>query len=390
MKKSRLTRLLSVFLVLLLLCASLVSCESKPIKPGKNAIASVGTVGEFDVPYEELYFLVNSYKKQLDVKYSLDATSERTEEYKKELRELVYDNIVSNYAVLTLCKDVGLSPDTADIEEQVQAKIDSYIKSDFDGKRREYKNYLKETGVTDNYLRFSIEVDLLYSKLTSEYLKRGIINDDEAFIRSTINDEFVRTWHIMIIDDGTEASKSKAEEALAKINSGVGMYEMIGSKYNQDFQLTVTDGYYFTKGEMEGRYEAAAYDLEVGEISGLVKSTGKNSSGDSVECYYIIQRLALEDEYINKNFDTLKDKYYTSVVIQKVDSVTDALEFKPNDYCNSLDLLKLEAPRQTDVALILVISISVVSVLAVAGVIVLVVYKKKSRAKRYAPNNKLK
>lgn len=377
--KNKFFKSVTLILVFAALLALLASCESLPLKSSKKALTVVGTVDEFEVTYEELYFLVHSYSSQLDKKYGENASS--SEEYLTELKELIRDNIVSNYAVLKLAKENGLSLDSETVKEEVQNQIDAYIESDFGGKRSNYKKSLKEMGTTDNYVRFSIGTDVLYSQLISEYLKNGVINDNEAIIRETINEEFIRTKHIMILNgDGSAENYERAEEALEKLNSGTSMYKMIGSAYNDDLMLTTDDGYYFARGTMDEAYEEAAYALEINEISGIVASVGENPyTGEQENCYYIIQRLDLEDEYIDKNFETLKDSYFSSVVYDMVSELQTTMSFSFNEYGASLNLSELEAPSQTDPVVLIIIFSVVFGVLAVASIIIIVIFKKKRK-----------
>ncbi len=392
-------KLIISVLLISLFVSVFTSCESRPLKSNKTASDTVGTVGEFDVAYEELYYLVKSYRAQLDLKYGNDAYKSSevitvtddsgaekevvlSEYYLERLKELVYDNIVPNYAILTLCQDVGLSLDSEIIQENIQSSVDTYIETDFEGKRSEYKKAMKEQGITDNYIRFNIGVDLMYSGLVAEYLESGVLTDDNEKIKAKINEEFIRTWHIMILnEDGSPENLVRANEALAKIEGGESMYKMIGGTYNDDLTLTTLDGYYFTKGSMDKAYEEAAYALEVGETSGVVASIGKDSVGNQVDCYYIIQRLELEDAYIEKNFEELKNSYYSSVVYEKIDELSNALEFSPNAYGSSLDLLELEPVGQSDpVVTITIVSITVGAIL-IAATVCLIVFaiKKKNR-----------
>ena len=199
-------------------------------------------------------------------------------------------------------------------------------------------------------------------------------------MREIIEKDFVRTWHIMILDEnGSEENYDRAQEALRKIQDGATMYEMIGSKYNQDFSLTTTDGYYFTRGGMDQAYEEAAYSLDVGEISGIVKSIGKNMSGDQVDCYYIIQRLELDDQYINKNFDTLKKDYHDSTIYSMVETLEASLKFVPNEFCTSLDIIEMEKPTQQDPVVIFSATAIIVGVGVIAAVTVVLLRRRSKR-----------
>ncbi len=385
-------------IVLLLVCIlSFVSCKSQPIKTAKDDLVPVGTVGDYEVTYEELYFLAHNYMDTLNAEYGNDAstsdemitvtddegdehTVKLSKHYYDKLSELISENITSNYAVLTLAADAGLSLDDEDIRDEIQKELDIYIENEFDGKRRTYKKYLDEYHMTDNYVRFSIGVDVLYSRLTTEYLNSGEITTDEAEIREIINEEFILTRHVMLIKDD-ETDYETAEYVLEQIRSGESsLYKMIGSKYNKDYGDT-GNGYYFTRGTMDKAYEDAAFALEIGEVSDIVTAMGKDGYGNRVPCYYIIQRYELEEDYINKNFDKLETEYVNSVVYKKMELAQSSLEFKPNEYYDSLSLLELDEPRRTDTVMITVIALCVGGAAIVAGGIIFWVRHEKKKIK---------
>jgi hypothetical protein len=156
---------------------------------------------------------------------------------------------------------------------------------------------------------------------------------------------------------------------------------MIGSKYNDDLTPGTLDGHYFTKGTMDKAYEKAAYSLEVGEVSDIVASVGKDN-GRTIDCYYIIQRLELDDEYIEKNFDTLKSDYYISIVYDMVEELQSSLSFALNDYGRSLDLLALEEPSTTDPVIVLIVGSVIFGIVIIALVTATVIVMKKRKEKQ--------
>ena len=385
------------FLLLLACTLSLASCKSHPIKTAKQGLACVGTVGNYEITYEEIYFLAHNYRETLDAEYGDDAAASNemitvidddgeeravklSEHYYETLADLIFENITANYAVLTLAEKEGIALSDEDVQEEIQKELDLYITNEFGGKRRAYKKYLDEYHMTDNYVRFSIGVDVLYSRLTTEYLKNGEIATEEDEIREIINEEFILTRHVMLIND-KETDYDTACYVLDKIRSGESsLYEMIGSKYNKDFGDT-GNGYYFTKGSMDKAYEDAAFALEIGEVSDVVTAMGKDNYGNSVPCYYIIQRFALDQDYINKNFDTLESEYINSVVYTKMEAEQSTLEFVTNGYYDSLSLLELDEPRQTDTFTLWIVGLIIGGVVIVVGGIVFFVYHEKKKIK---------
>ena len=155
--KKNTAKAIALILVLILSLSVLSSCASS-----KN-MKVVGNVGEYEVYYEELYFLTTSYKEGLEAKYgayaSLDA--ENAKKFDDELRELVYSNITTNYAILSLCAENGLTLEDNGLDDRVDEYIDELITYSFGGKKREYKKSLKEFGLTDHYVRCTATVDIL-------------------------------------------------------------------------------------------------------------------------------------------------------------------------------------------------------------------------------------
>lgn len=379
-RKSVFLKLLALTLLLVLTFTLLTGCKSRAIPAGKLAQTPVGQVDGRDILYEELYFLVSGYLPALQAKYGDDVSAIRA-----ELSELVAKNITANSAILRLCENEGLVYDEKALKEDAQQYVDSLIASDFGGDRKAYREGLAEGGMTDHYLRFTASVDALYGQLPTVYLQNGLAPQSDEAIRSYVQEHFIRTWHIAIlVEEGEtyEDNLKKAKTALAKIEGGTSMYEMIGSTYNEDFSLVTTDGYYFPRGTMDKTYEEAAFALEIGQNSAVVESTGiSNKTGDRVTCFYIIERLALDTEYIDSHLSALSDQCANAVVAQKLDAVSATLSFVPNDYYATLDLTALEAPKDgIDVPLVLLIlGISLVVLAGITVSTIMLIRKRKKK-----------
>lgn len=378
MKKTYFIKLISIFFAFFVISATLVSCST-----GSNkALAVVGKVGEFEVTYEELYFLSVNYAEELEARYgeysSLDGEAKAA--FDAELRGLVYENIVTNHAILTLCKKHGLTLEDEGLDKRVKKYVDNMIATEFDGSKSDYKKSLAAYGMTENYVEFTAAVDLIYSDLLTKLLDEGTVVDDDAEVLSIIENEFVCTWHIMIAnDEGDDIAENRAliEEALRKYNNGtMSMYELIGSNYNEDLSVPF-EGNYFARGYVEKEYEDAAFALEVGEISDVVESRGITSSGKKVSCFYLIKRLPIDKEYVTENFNELEGIYRDGVMAAMLDEVRDPLTFEPNEYCETLTLNALDAPKTLKTSVIIV---AVVASLAVIAVVIVIVIKKKKKA----------
>lgn len=368
-------RIISLLLVLVFLVMSLSSCA-----PAKTK--AVGAVGEYEVAYEELYFLAFSYKTGLEAKYGeyekLDEG--KAKQFRDELRGLVYSNIVTNYAILSLCKEEGLTLKSDGLADRVDDYVEKFIATEFKSDKAAYKNSLKQYGMTEHYFRFVSSVDILYSDLMTKLLEKSDVVNDNEKMKDIVKSEFARTWHIAVINDegeSIEQNRAKAEEALAKLRDGsMSMYRLIGSQYNEDISITDLDGIYFARGSMDEEYEKAAFLLEAGEVSDVVETDG---------AFYVIQRLEIEDAYVEKNLYDLREKYIGSVIYEKLEKKKNELKFEPNGFAQGVDIAALEVPEANGLVIALVLG---GAALVIAGAVVTVILVNKRRARALVERKK--
>lgn len=333
--KKKLIKIAGLLLCAVMLALSLVSCAAgRPVKASAQDLKVVGKVGNFDVLYEELRYVTLFYKQQLEDKYGegIWKDTATAQKYSDELYELVTRNITANYAVLSLCAEVGITTDAKEIQESVTSYINEMAEEL--GGRSQYKKQLKAENATDHFLRFTIAVDYCQNELYYSYTQDlGLIETDfEKIYDYIMADNFVRTVHVYIQndkDDDVEKNRAAAENVVEQIKNGESINKLIGSSVNEDFDLTTTDGYYFGRGEMLQAYEDAAFALEVNEVSGVVETpTG----------FYVIKRLPLESTYVMQHLTTLIDQYQYSELNKYIDQRQEQLSIEFNDYGKSLDL----------------------------------------------------
>ena len=68
-------RVIAALLTVLMLAFCFVGCDSMALKPTKESVREVGSVGNFAIYYDELYFLVSTFRKELDAKLGEDAAT---------------------------------------------------------------------------------------------------------------------------------------------------------------------------------------------------------------------------------------------------------------------------------------------------------------------------
>lgn len=349
-----------------LLCLSLVGCKVHKLTPDDLAVTPVGTVGGYEVTYDELYFLANSYY-----------TEGMSED---ELKTLVYDNIRTHYAILALCEKYGVDIDSDELFDEVDAYVNEV--ADGLGGASSYKEFLKESSSTDNFTRFTVRCNLLYEKLPLALATAGELLIDEDEVCEYIVNNFVRTRHFMVANnegDDPAANLAVMEKALKDLRAEkTTIYELIGGKYNEDL-LIPGDGYTFGKGSMEQAYEDAAFALEVEEVSDIVTAMGRLASGEYVECYYIIERLDLTKEFVKENYEDLELQYSGSVAAQMVEDKKNELSFTPNEFGASLKLTDLD-PVGPGTDVFLIVSLCVWALVAVIAVVAFILIRRKMKA----------
>ena len=388
-------RFVSIILCIATILTLLCSCSQRPLAQGKLAGTVVGTVTggseKYEIYYEEFYPLAQDYYKIAKAKYGNDK-----DKINAEVWDSLYEKIIINSAILELCASEGLKYDESALRDRVNQFLETEATANFDGTYDQFIDAQEEAGFTDHYLRFCIGVEFLYHDLAIEYQKNGTIPNTDAKIEKYIKENFLHTWHIAIYvdeNDDRDAEYERAKEALAALKDGTSMFELIGGKYNEDTNLETlkgTYGNYFQKdvcpwGE---DYEKAASTLKENKAyDSIITTTGISpSSGETVECFYIIERLPILNTEIQDNFEELSDTVINSILSKNLDEKLKALKFEPNDYAKNLDLANLEKPTNgIDYQLVIAICVSICAIILLICAIFIF---RVLRAKRF--QNKLK
>ena len=326
----------SLLICLLAFCVLCCSCSRlEPLESSEENLQVVGCVDEFEVLYEELRFAVLTYKQMLIDTYGEDIFDdpELAPKYEAMLKESVYENITSNYAILLLCKEVGIETTDEVLVEAVQTKLEKQVEEL--GGVRKYKKFLRENNMTDSFFRFNLLVDIMQNELFYVYIyDLELIAPDDETIYDIIQSEFIRTQHIYISkDNGKSYDENKAliTEAYESVKSGDD-FLAIAKSYGGDESID-ENGFYIPKGYMSETYDSVAFELDVDEFTEIIE----DDAG-----FYIIKRLDLDPVYVLMNFDTLKERYQSYAFLSMVNDMQKELEFKPSEYLESIDILQIK------------------------------------------------
>lgn len=338
---------LSLVLLLSSLCMSLTGCNSKEKKQNQTVVA---TCNGFDIKYEELRFLTLLYKESMAASYGAHIWDDpaTAETYRAELEEMVQKHLNENYVILTTCLAYYVDLEDPKADAYADTQIDTLIKKDFEGKKKEYRAWLKQHHMSESYFHFSLEVSYLESVLYYTLLDGGFFDYDstniDAYVDYVLNDPaYARTLHVFIRNNDGEspeqnlATAQQISQALHAVSNVKQREEImrsyIGSAHNDDLNLVSEDGYYFTHGEMDEVYEDVVFGLEVGEVS---EAFACNNG------YFVVMRLQPESDYVLTNCATLLRNYQAAVLGLTEDSFRDACVVEYNEYGKSIDLLTIE------------------------------------------------
>ncbi len=317
----------------IIIASTLISCsQSRPIKSTEEELRVVGNVGSFEVRYEEFRFVALTYKKALIEQIGENALTDN--ELEEKIRSYTYDAIRTNYAILTMCAEVGIDIDNKTLQEALDVKMEQII--DELGGRGKYKSYLKENYMTDSFFRFNTLMDIMQNELFYVYVDDlGLIEngDDYDKMAEIIEDEFVRTQHIYISKNNGKSyddNRATAESAYSQISAGEDFMD-VALELGEDSEMT-SEGLYIMEGYMDEQYENIAFSLNEGEFSELVETD---------TAFYIIKRLPHDSLYVMWNYSALCETYRQYTFLNMIDDISRGLKFVPNEYLENLDILNM-------------------------------------------------
>ena len=334
--------------IAMLICISaiLTSCAVKPIKSTAEEAAVIGTIGKYEVRYEELRYLVLNFKQDMALKYGENIWTDLTmaEQYKEELWERVSDKIVSDYYAVQAMADyyyVGGGSALMMTEKPILDAVQETVEETVDecGSIKKYKEMLASQYLTDNLFRFYTAAETCATELFYILVQDlGIIESSDEYIDEYFaSEDFVRTNHIFlkgVTEENYETAKSLRDTLALSENKEMEMI-MLKGVYCADYTMTTIHGKYFARytSDYGEEYETTAFDLKINQLSDIVETD---------EGYYIILRLEPEADYIKENYDLFKDDVLGSEFNKILASYKADLEFNLNDYGKSINILEIE------------------------------------------------
>lgn len=247
-----------------------------------------------------------------------------------ELTDSVLATIRHNRAIELLADEYGVSL-SSDEKKEIRQWVSDQKAALGDNWDESLKNaYLTEYMIT--YLKeFETLWDKIFNYITNEM--NGIIRISDNELIDIIPERFTRILFVMIPKD-SENALDTAREVRQKALDGEDFREL-AAEYNDPDAVSynVEDGYYFVEGEILPDVESEIKELEIGEISGII---------DTDTGYFIIKRLEIDSNYVDKNLEEFRTNYYARYFNDLVEKIESDIETVPTDYYSELTVFTVE------------------------------------------------
>ncbi|MCL1697728.1 MULTISPECIES: peptidylprolyl isomerase [unclassified Lysinibacillus] len=212
----------------------------------------------------------------------------------------VLNTLITNKIVELEAKKVGVSVSEDSIQEEYKELAESY------GGEESLQAALKENGLTEQSVKDNIRI----YQLTKNVIAESIDISDEEVAQYFENNkdsygqkEEVVASHILLEDEAT------AKDVLAKVKAGEDFAEL-AKTYSIDSSTNEAGGEigYISRGQMDEKFEEAAFDLAKGSVSDIVQTS---------EGYHIIkvtEKVPAEEAV----FEDVKDEVYETVLEDRI------------------------------------------------------------------------
>lgn len=293
MKKNILS-VLALILTVLLIC----SCSAIQVKD----VSAIATVNGEEILTEEYNYFLLMAKQTILGQAGASADSEEfwktTDIDGQNAGELAKQNALDNAVRYSLiaqkAKELGITADSAEAKEQINAALSANASA-----------FESQFGISKDTLKAVLEKVYLENLLVQKFQEDGEIDLSEENVKKVYEEKYRTIKHILYALDDPETGETRYEPAqvyefarntIDMIKRGEFEFDEIMRTNSMDPGIVQNpDGYTFTNnGTMVAPFEAAAFNLEVGEMSEPVVT--------SYGCHILKREpLLAYDKYIETN-----------------------------------------------------------------------------------------
>lgn len=179
----------------------------------------------------------------------------------------VVDQLIDMAIVDQKADEANVTVSDEEIEQAVQYEIDNIIKTNF-GSQAGLDQYMAQQGMTMEGLK-----DQIRQAIPMQLKATKIMGDEVAATDEEINAEYeasyagtIQASHILVKEE------ENANDILTQLQEGADFAEMAKEHSTDGSAAQGGDLGYFTREKMVAEFSEAAFNLEAGEISGVVES----------------------------------------------------------------------------------------------------------------------
>lgn len=191
----------------------------------------------------------------------------------------VLENLITKTALLAYATERNVSTSSEEIQEEIDRIAEQF------GSEEGFIEALEAQGFTEESFREELEVGMTIDTLINkEVLSEYDVSDEEIadFYESNMQyfqtEESVTARHILVTveEDATEEDKAKAREKiegiLQELEGGADFAELAREKSEGPSAESGGNLGKFSRGQMVAPFEEAAFQLEPGQMSGIVET----------------------------------------------------------------------------------------------------------------------
>lgn len=282
--------------IISIMSLTLSACDKKE----EGIVAKVNGEGitqeEFD---KEFNIFKDAYKKQ----FGENVLSQETED-NRTLEDVLRENVLEKLIIERLIFEEMNNMDIKVSDEEVKEQFENY-KNSLGGEEK-YKEFLENNDFTETFLKDNIRKELLFQKHKEDFLDKTEISEEEKkkyFETNEDNLTKIRASHILV------KTEEEGKAILEKLEKGE-EFASLAATESIDTASAIKGGDlgYFGKNEnFVPEFKEAAFSLDVGQVSDLVKSDfgyhiilveDKKDSYEDLEDE--IESILKNDKYVEK------------------------------------------------------------------------------------------
>jgi len=329
----RFSLLMSVLMsVLFLVPAMFFGCDGSE-KNEAVLVVEGEEIGRKEFEYQ-LVSMMSAYEyySGSPINWTLPIDGMTPEEY---FKEQAADSAVLYRTVKIKGDEMGLGL-TEDERAQIEKTILDMIEQA--GGEKAFDRYLESQGLDRSLYTLILTGPEEYYKIFQNlYGEDGSLHPTEDLVGDYYHSEYIRTRHIVLYltdengnpldSESKKKQRSKMDDICNRLKAGEDFGSLM-DEYNEDMGINGSS-ISFSYGEMPEDYYQASVSLEPGEFSEILQL-------DGFLC--IINRLPLEDSFLEENFESIRDEYATFAFNELLEEWKDDLEIKKTPLYNNIDV----------------------------------------------------